>query len=461
MSLYPKIVRGVLHPLDLWRIGEASELRYLREFERSQYQSPEELSRSAFGRIKRLLIHASRHCGYYQESFRRHDVDPEKLESFGDLANYPILEKRDIQRHCDEMIADDHARHDLLRDQTGGSTGSPIAYYYSRERKTSRAAATRRHNRWAGFDVGDKFALVWGASRDIPHRSLKNRLRNRILDRSLTLDTSQITEAKMLAFNAALKMFRPKVILAYARSLTFFAKFLQSRNETFYQPQSIITSAELLEESDRTLLEETFGAPVFNRYGCREFSVVASECSEHRGMHIMAEGLYLETVHGTRPTAAGEVGELLVTDLLNDAMPLIRYRIGDMAALDHRPCACGRGLPLVKNIAGRVTDFIVGTDGRFVSGVFLATYVVARRPTLGQVQLRQERAGEILYKILRRNGDTFAQQDSDYLIDETRRYVGSDTKVAFEFVEEMPPESSGKQLFCRSSAACAFLSGSH
>jgi phenylacetate-CoA ligase len=461
MTLYPKIVRSVLHPLDLWRIGEASELRYLREFEKSQYCSPEKIHEIAFDRLKRMLVHAARHCDYYKNSFQRYNLDPKKVQSFAELASYPILEKRDIQQHATEMIADDQTRQELIRDQTGGSTGSPIAYYYSRERKTSRSAATRRHNRWAAFEVGDKYALVWGASRDIPQKSLKNRLRNAVLDRSLVLDTSHITEAKMLAFNAALKKFRPRVLVAYARSITFLAKFLQSINETPYQPNSIITSAEVLESADRTLVENVFGCPVFNRYGCREFSVVASECLEHHGMHIMSEGLYLETVHGNRLTQPGEIGELLVTDLLNDAMPMIRYRIGDMAALDNRPCACGRGLPLLQKVAGRVTDFIVGADGRFVSGVFLATYVVARRPSLRQVQLRQEKAGEILYKILRRNGDAFAKQDSDYLIDETRRYVGSDTKVAFEFVDEMPPETSGKQLFCRSNAAPDFLNGSH
>jgi phenylacetate-CoA ligase len=378
-----------------------------------------------------------------------------------DFTTLPILEKRDIQRHLGELIADDRKRSELIEDRTGGSSGSPITFYYDRDRKISRAAATRRHNHWAGYEIGDKMALVWGASRDIPQNSLKRRLRNLLLDRSLILDTSNITEEKLQSFHFALKKFRPKVIVAYARSLTFLAKFIQAKNDPAYQPHSIITSAEVLEASDRDLLEEVFGCPVFNRYGCREFSAVASECSEHKGLHVMAEGLHVEVVRGNRPAEPGETGELLVTDLLNYAMPMIRYRIGDMAVLDRSPCSCGRGLPLLKNVEGRVTDFIVGSDGRLVSGVFLATYVVARRPTLGQVQLRQEKAGEVLYKIVRRNAETFARQDSEYLVCETRRYVGENTKVDFEIVEELPAEQSGKHLFCRSSAARAHLNGFH
>src|SRR5262249_29218268 len=136
-----------------------------------------------------------------------------------------------------------------------------------------------------------------------------------------------------------------------------------------------------------------FGCRVFNRYGCREVSVIASECPEHDGLHTMAEGLFIEVVKGARPAQAGEIGSILVTDLFNRAMPLIRYRIGDLGAWEEGTCACGRGLPRLRSVAGRVTDFLVGADGRLVSGVFLATYLVAQRPSLGQVQIHQEKAG--------------------------------------------------------------------
>jgi phenylacetate-CoA ligase len=139
-------------------------------------------------------------------------------------------------------------------------------------------------------------------------------------------------------------------------------------------------------------------------------------------------------------------------------MPLIRYEIGDMASIEPEPCPCGRGLPRLKNIAGRVTDFVVGTDGRLVSGVFLATYVVAKRPALGQVQIHQNAHGEILYKIAPSEGGPPVAADLDFLRDSTKRYVGSDMHVKIELVEQLAAEPSGKFIFCRSSVAAGSTS---
>jgi phenylacetate-CoA ligase len=151
------------------------------------------------------------------------------------------------------------------------------------------------------------------------------------------------------------------------------------------------------------------------------------------------------------------VGPILVTDLLNHAMPLIRYRIGDLGSWETGPCKCGRGLPRLKAIAGRVTDFLVGGDGRLVSGVFLATYLVAQRPSLGQVQIHQEKAGQLLYRIKR--GQAFRERaDLDYLQETSRRYLGEETVIDWEFVDELPPEPSGKFLFSRSSVVPEYLS---
>jgi phenylacetate-CoA ligase len=138
-------------------------------------------------------------------------------------------------------------------------------------------------------------------------------------------------------------------------------------------------------------------------------------------------------------------------------MPLIRYRIGDLGAWEDGCCPCGRGLPRLREVAGRVTDFLVGGDGRLVSGVFLATYLVAQRPSLGQVQIHQEKAGQVLYRI--RPGKAFREPaDMDYVRQVTRQYLGRATVIDWEFVEELKPEPSGKYLFSRSKVAVDYLS---
>lgn len=453
--LYPKLVRGVLQPLVLWRAGEGSQRRYLREFERTQFWTAEQLRDLQWKRLRGLLDHAYRQCPFYRQRFDRLGLLPADIRKLEDLSLLPILEKQDIQEHRDQMVALDWPAADLIANQTGGSTGCPLSFYLSRDRKCSRAAATIRHNRWAGWEVGDKTALLWGAPQDVPASRWRARMRNWLLDRQLFFDAGHVTEDRLLEFHHALLRFRPRVILAYAGAAALYARFVKDRGLTPYQPRSIVTSAEVLDDDNRMLLEEVFGCEVFNRYGCREVSVLASECPAHEGLHTMAEGIYLEIIRDGKPARPGEMGALVVTDLLNAAMPLIRYRIGDVAAWAPGHCSCGRGLPRLQQVTGRASDFLTGADGRLVSGLFLSIYLVGQRPSLGQVQIHQERAGQVLFKI--KPGPGFQRQaDVDYLERTIRRYLGQATVVTHELVKSIPHQPSGKFLFCRSSVPAEF-----
>ena len=458
MPLYQRLVRDVFTPLALWRRGETAQLRYQREFERTQYLPAEGVRRLQLTRLRALLAHAYDRCPFYRRRMDRAGLRPGDVLRPDDLRALPPLEKREIQEHGDEMVAAGWPRADLIENQTGGSTGTPVRFFLGRDRKCSRAAATLRHNRWAGWEVGDRAAVIWGAPRDRPAPGVRARVRGALLREPLWLDTACLTEQSMRAFHAALHEYRPKIVQAYARSAALFARFLRAAGLEAPRAHALVTSAEVLEPEDRSVLEEVFGCPVFNRYGCREVSVVASECGAHSGLHVMAEGLYVEVETPAGPAAPGQAGAVLVTDLLNHAMPLIRYRIGDLGAWAAGDCPCGRGLPRLESVAGRSTDFLVGADGRLVSGVYLATYVVAQRPSLGQVQIHQDRAGAVVYRV-RPGRDFRPAEDVAYLRAATRDHLGAGAEADAELVDDLPAEPSGKFLFSRSSVAPAFLAG--
>ncbi len=374
------------------------------------------------------------------------------------MNSFPLLSKRDIQDHRDEIVAKNWPRQDLIPNYTGGSTGAPLTFFLSRDRERTRWAATIRHNRWAGWDLGDEVAYLWGALSDAPDLTWRQRLRQTVLDPQIFLNTAHITEAKLADFHEAMKRFRPKVILAYSRSVALFARYLKARGIPAYQPRSIVATAEVLDPEDRAVVEQVFCCPVFNRYGCREVSVIASECEAHKGLHLMAEGLYLEIVREGRAARQGEEGEILVTDLLNFAMPLIRYRIGDVGVWEAGDCLCGRKLPRLKRVAGRATDFLVGHDGRLVSGPFLTLAAVGKRPSISQLQIRQSRVGQVQFRIVR--GPRFQDPDDLQFLEQTARaYLGEATEVEWEFVEELTSEASGKFLFCVSQVSPDFLAG--
>ncbi|MCS6852553.1 MAG: hypothetical protein NZ700_15465 [Gemmataceae bacterium] len=451
MPFYQRLVRDVLYPLDCWRAGETARLRYLREFERTQYAPPTQLRELQWRRLQALLRHAYQNCPFYRDRFRQAGVAPDDFRGPEDLVLLPLLEKRDLQEQRDRLVAENWPTADLVPNASGGSTGTPVSFFVTKDRLLSRSAATWRHNRWAGWDIGHKVGIVWSAPQDQGLRTWRRRLRNWLLDRTLELNTALLTPERIRAFHGELLRFRPDVLLGYARSIALVARFIRENRLRPCRPRAIVTSAEMLEPHDRAVLEEVFGCPVFNRYGCREVSVIASECPQHQGLHIMAEGLFLEILKDGRPAALGELGEVVVTDLLNFGMPLIRYRIGDMASWQEGSCPCGRTLPRLREVAGRLTDFLVGSDGRLVSGVYLATYLVGQRPEVGQVQFVQTVAGRV--SLLIKPGRRFrVPDDPDFLTSALRQHLGPDTEIDWQLVDDLRPEPSGKYLFCRSTA---------
>lgn len=455
LDLHQKLIQHVLDPVDRWRSGEAAITRYEREFEKTQFLNSDELAAYQLRLLRKLLTHAYENCPYYTEKFDLVGFHPEQVESLQDLQRLPVLEKADIQRRRDDMVSQVATPDSLIRNQTGGSTGSPISFFLDADRKCSREAAARRHNRWAGWKVGDKVALVWGATPDLPTDTWKAKLRNALIDRRLVLDTSSVTDAKVRAFHAAFERVRPRIILAYAQSLVLVTKHMINQGLSLkHHPASIVTSAEVLSDADREVIEGFYHCRVFNRYGCREVSVIASECEQHDGLHVMAEGLHVEILDGIHPAAPGEVGSVVVTDLRNQAMPLIRYRNGDMSSINYEPCECGRSLPRLNALAGRITDFLVADDGRLVSGPFLATYLLADRPSLGQVQIVQRERNQVCFHLtgIGQSSETL-QEDIAFLASAVARYLGANTKFEYKIVESIPNSASGKFSFCRSDVA--------
>lgn len=451
MSIRSRLARHVVDPLTLWHRGELATYRHGREFARSQWLPADALRELQAARLRRLLRHAFGRCPFYRRRFDAAGLHPEDVAGPEDLRLLPPLEKADVQRHAGDMVAAGWPAGDLIANRSGGSTGTPVRFFSCRDRKCSRQAAARRHNRWAGWEVGDSEAVIWGAPRDKPSASWKARLAGRLRD-PLWLDAARIDDAALTAFRDGLRRHRPRVVLAYAGAATLFARYVLTAGAELPPPRAVVTSAETLSADDRCLIEAAFAAPVFDRYGCREVGVIASQCERRGGLHVMAEGLIVEVVTAAGPAGVGEPGAVLVTDLMNFAMPLIRYRLGDVAEWADGACECGRPLPRLRRVVGRVSDFLVGADGRLVSGAVVATHVVATRPSLGRVQIVQEAPGEVTYRVVPGPGFD-PSRDLAFLEAETRRYLGPGAAAAFEVRDSLPAEASGKFLVSRSSAA--------
>ena len=417
---------------------------YIQEFERTQFLPATDIAALQLKRLQKLLRHAYQECPFYRQRMDGAGFNPENLTSLAQLTALPVLTKSDIQQHGRQMEAPNFPAALRVRNQTGGSTGSPLQFYVDKERFASRFASTTRHNRWAGLNLGDWHAVLWGSRLDQSGvQSWWDKIRNELLYRSIFLNTSLIREQDWLLFLAKLRAKRPRTLLAYTQAAVLFAKYLRQNKISDIQFNSIITTAEVLLPGQREFLEETFGGQVFNRYGCREVSVIASECDRHRGMHVSAETFVVEIV--PHPTVAPPAGRVVLTDLLNFSMPLIRYEIGDVAAwLEEQQCPCGRNLPLLSEVQGRTTDFLILQDGRHISGPAL-TLVVADMPEVRQVQFVQKALNHIVIRVV--PGNNYSSKTKEELRRRLGVYVSSDTILDIEETPTIASEISGKYRF--------------
>lgn len=437
-------IRRIFYPLWAWK-NNSARLRYLAQFERSQYWSAERLRDHQWASLKQLVGYAFENCPYYARTYRAAGISPADLRGPDDIRLLPTITKEEIQEHRDEFVSKRATRERLIPDMTGGSTGSPLRFYYDHDRLDSRAAATIRHNRWAGWDIGDRAAILWGAPRDTKTSGrTRDRIRSWILERRIILDASSLDEAAMFEFARELVRYQPKILLAYANTLALFARYLEDEKIATIVPRGIVCSAEVLTEENRARIERVFRSRVYNRYGSREFAVIASECDSHVGMHINAENLLLEVLVDGNPSI-GDTGEIVVTDIKNHAMPMIRYRTKDVGLLRREACTCSRGLPLLELSGGRETDFLIATNGKKVSGIVLATYVITNIPGVRQVQFVQDEPGAVTVHLVK--GQAWQPDTESRLIRRIREFLGADVATNTVFRDHIPLTPSGKYRF--------------
>lgn len=440
-----KLVQKVIYPL--WaRRSHPQYRRYSKNFNRSQWLSEFELLRLQLELLRSQLMHAYRNVEFYRRRMEAEKITPLDIRSLDDLRMIPPLTKRDIQEHGAALLAMNIPENRRDQNQTGGSTGSPLQFWVDKERFDSRRASTDRHNGWAGLHPGEWCAVLWGSTYELGSAVVpKITWRHRLLDRSLLLNTSMVSEESLQEFIALLRRYRPRRLKAYAQSAAMFAQYCRTVGADDIQFDSIITSAEVLLPENRALIEDTFRGKIFNRYGCREISVIASECEHHTGLHVNADALLVEIE--PIPGGTHDGGRVLVTDLYNRSMPLIRYEIGDVARwADSRPCPCGRSLPRLATVEGRITDFLCLPDGKMVSGPSLAL-LVGQVAEIRQAQFVQTSSKDIRLDVVPAEG--YGSHTVDDLQRRLYPYLRGQVRLTIRAVDRILSEKSGKFRFVK------------
>ncbi|MDP2005219.1 MAG: AMP-binding protein [Rubrivivax sp.] len=437
--MYTSLVSSLLFPLHE-RLKSHTTVAVRRGMETSQWWPPARIAELQLQRLRRLLATAGQEVPYYRELFARLGFDPQAVRSLEDLRVLPLLDKAGIRAHTEAMKNPNAAG--LARFNTGGSSGEPLIFFIGKERVSHDVAAKWRATRWWGVDIGDPEMVVWGSPIELGAQDRVRQVRDRLF-RTELLPAFAMNEVKLDAMVAAIRGRRPKMLFGYPSALSHIARHAQAHGVVMDDLgiQVAFVTSERLYDEQRALISQVFGCPVANGYGGRDAGFIAHECPQG-GMHITAEDIVLELIDREgRPVPDGEAGEIVVTHLATSEFPFIRYRTGDVAVRDTRLCACGRGLPMLREIQGRTTDFVVAADGTVMHGLALV-YILRDLPGLQSFKVVQHSLLRVEVQLV--PGPGFDPGCEAAIVEGFRRRLGAPVEVDVRCVDAIAPEKSGK-----------------
>jgi len=435
--------RNLFYPL--WDLKDGSiKLKELKSLEQTQWHSAAYLVEQQWNRLKEMLNYVYANCDYYKATFQNSGITPQDINAPDALLKLPILTKKDIQENTERLISKGFTKSSLITAKTGGSTGVALKLYFDKQCGDKRNAAAIRSDKWASWDLGSKKAAIWGNPPQFD--TLKKWLRNVLVDKILYLDTMDLNDESMSEFIEKYNRFKPDVVFGHSHSIYLFAAFLEKNNISIPPPVGIISTSMMLMPHERVLIERMLKCRVTDRYGCEEVGLIGCECEQHNGMHLNIDHLYIEFLKDDGTYAEpGEEGKIIITDLINHGMPMIRYRVEDVGIPTDRQCPCGRGLPLMEGVAGRVADFLIRKNGSQVAGVSLVERTLTAVPGIEQMQIVQNTLDTITLNIVRMNN--YAENSEGLLTREFQKVFGDDIKLDFSYVDRIPQERSGKYRF--------------
>jgi phenylacetate-CoA ligase len=439
MSIYTELVSRVIFPLHE-SLKRHTTVAVLKQMEQTQWWQRERILQIQIKRLREFLVDVNERVPYYRELFAQTGFSPEEVSSLEDLERLPLCDKSVIRANTDGLKAD--GADGLARFNTGGSSGEPLIFYIGRQRVSHDVAAKWRATRWWGVDIGDPEIVVWGSPIELGAQDRVRYLRDRIL-RTRLLPAFEMSEERVSGFIREIRSVRPRMLFGYPSAISHIA--LQAEGQGIRMDDlgikvAFVTS-EKLYDHQREAIQRVFGCPVANGYGGRDAGFIAHQCPEG-SMHLTAEDIIVEILDTDGMAVAnGEPGEIVVTHMATNEFPFIRYRTGDVGILSNETCNCGRGLPLLKEIYGRATDFVVSQDGTVLHGLALI-YVLRDLAAVKQFRIIQEDRDNTLVQIV---ADTSFNRDNEQIIQtEFKKRLGQGTHVAIEYMDAIENERSGK-----------------
>ena len=446
--MVPLIARHLICPIHERLLGRRT-FRYLRELERSQWWSPDELREHQRTKVANLLAHAHANVPFFRRRLDAAGVGPAPADALAALQGLQLLSKNQIRRAGDEALWRD-APGGLFEHNTGGSTGDPLIFHLDRRRQGYDQAARIRTHRWFGVDLGERELYLWGSPIELTGSDRVKRWRDALFNHRLISAFDMSTE-RMDKYIEQWHRYRPACLFGYPSSIARFVEHAATRGTCLHTSgfRAVFVTGEVCYPHQREAIGRGIDVPVADCYGSREAGFVAHECPEGN-MHLTAENVLVEIVDSDGcALPSGETGEIVVTHLDAYAMPFIRYRTGDHGRLKVGRCACGRGLPMMDIVQGRATDFLYLPDGT-VKHALSIIYPLRAMPGVKQFRVVQDADYSVAIEVVA--DDRAGRITRESVAAGVRPVVGEAVGLRIAMVDRIASEGSGKHRYVVSHA---------
>ncbi|GAA5218541.1 phenylacetate--CoA ligase family protein [Corallincola platygyrae] len=414
--------------------------RYLKSLLASENRDQEAMKQLQSEKFVALAKMAVTHVPYYRNWAKGEGLAADDIRDLSALECFPILEKQQL-REDPQSLVDERViasgRYFTLN--TSGSSGSPITIYSDVDSRTEHYAFWSRLRHWFGVGPLGRRATLFGRIIMAPEQSQPPFWRYDRAQRNLLMSSYHLADENLAAYYQQLVRYQPEEIVGYPSSIYPIARYIAQNKLPRLKPKVVFTTAETLLGHQREMIEASFDAPVIDQYGCTEMALFVSQC-EHGGMHLHPEHGILEILNDEdQPVAPGETGQAICTGLVNRAMPLIRYRLGDCLTPSDVDCECGRAFPVLQQLEGRVDDILVTPDGRPLGRM---DPIFKGMRGIYETQIIQKARDQLLFRLVR--DEQYDQSAEDELRYEITKRTGPQMQIQFEYLESIPKNSNGK-----------------
>jgi len=415
------------------------------QLERNQWLAKSDLEKVQLRKLKAIVAHAYDKVLFYRNLYDQYGVHPNDLKSLEDIQKFPITSRESVRdTPLQERIAAGVDISQCTAYTTSGSTGIPVIVLEDKSSVDYLDAYQLRRLFEYGYRPWHKilhFTTQWKPRKESIGTTGEARsgLVKKIRDRRVKCLMAGWDIDEHLEL---LKMYSPEFLVAPPSYLKVIVKTMHERGITNIRPKVIISCGEMLDNLTRTFLSSSFGSQVYNGYGCIEIAPLgmAWECRFH-GFHINSDVVFLEFLRDGEPASPGERGEVIATSLFRSATPLIRYRVGDFATPSDEMCPCGRQMPLIKHVDGRMVDLLRMPDGRLISQ-HSVIIPIEKIPGLAKYKVKQESQHKISISI--EKSKDFTERTLTQLREVCLELFGTDVQVHVDIVKNFPIEKGRK-----------------